>query len=138
MTVIPSLPRAARFSPDHLWVVVEGDEAVIGVAPWLASEVGPLAGLSLPAVGADLAPGTPFGAMRGSGGAVDLVSPLAGEVLEVNGEVLEDPSLAEEDPFGEGWLARVVLGLPGQEDALMSPEQYRDYLSGLAGPEDEE
>jgi glycine cleavage system H protein len=129
--VPPALPRDLRFTPDHLWVRVEGDMATVGLAPFSLEETGAIASFTLPLPGAVLVAEAPFARAIGSRGGVDLPSPLGGEVVEINDDLLADPSLAEEDPFVEGWLVRLALDDPSQAEGLFSAERYRDYLSGL-------
>jgi glycine cleavage system H protein len=135
--VRPALPRDLRYTPDHLWVRVEGDHATVGLAPFVIGETGPVASFTLPLAGIALAAEAPFARVVGSRGGVDLPSPLGGEVVEVNDDLLADPSLAEEDPFAEGWLVRLALDDPSQAEGLLSAERYRDYLSGLQGGDEE-
>jgi glycine cleavage system H protein len=129
--MLPSLPRSLRYTCDHLWVKVEGTRAVVGITPVLAKDTGNLYCFTLPGRGEALEADRPLGRVRGSAAEFDLPSPVTGEVEAVNDELSADPALAEEDPFGEGWLVRLSLDRPEDADALMSAEEYREYIAGL-------
>ncbi len=129
--MLPSLPRGLRYTSDHMWVRVEGARAVVGITPVLAEEAGSLRGFALPGRGEALEADRPLGRILGSSAELDLSSPLTGDAEAVNEDLASDPGLAQEDPFGEGWLLRLFLDRPEEVEGLMSAEEYREYIAGL-------
>lgn len=126
-------PSEYRYSEDHEWLSVDGEECVIGITDYAQGELGEVVYVDLPEVGDTYDAGDAVGAIDSSKTSADVYTPVAGEVIEVN-EALEDaPEKVNEDPHGDGWLFKLRIspsddGLAG----LMSAEQYEE----LAGNQD--
>ena len=118
-------PDDLKYHPEHDWARVEGDEAVIGVTWHAQDALGELVHYEPPEMGARIAKDGTYGEVESVKAVSDLVSPLSGEVLEVNQEVVDAPELVNEDPYGRGWLVRIRLSDPGEVDALLDVAAYR-------------
>lgn len=112
-------PPELSYSPEHLWVRDEDDgEVVVGITDYAQDQLGKVVYVDLPEVGDEISAGDEMGAIESAKSVSDLIAPVSGEVLEVNDLLADNPSIMNEDPYGDGWLARVKLenGMP--EDIL--------------------
>ncbi len=114
------VPEDLHYTPDHEWLRIEGDEAVVGITEYAATELGDVVFVELPAVGMALQPAESFGVIESVKTASDLYSPAAGEVLAVNSQLADKPELVNQDPYGEGWMIRLRLADP---DAASAPSE---------------
>jgi glycine cleavage system H protein len=119
-----------RFSDDHLWVRAEADRAQIGISDQGQDSIGEVIAVELPDVGDSIEKGEPFGELESVRTVHELVAPISGTVRAVNGELEDHPSLANEDPYHEGWLVEVELADEGELEALMATEEYEEYVAG--------
>ena len=123
-----SYPEDLLYHPEHDWARVEGDEAVMGIT-WHAQDLlGELVHYEPPDVGATIAKDASYGEVESVKAVSDLISPLSGEVLEVNAKVVDAPETVNEDPYGTGWLIRIRLGNPAERDQLLSVAEYQKLL----------
>ena len=123
-----SYPEDLLYHPEHDWARVEGDEAVMGIT-WHAQDLlGELVHYEPPDVGATIAKDASYGEVESVKAVSDLISPLSGEVLEVNSKVVDAPETVNEDPYGTGWLIRIRLGNPTERDQLLSVAEYQKLL----------
>lgn len=129
MSAAETYPDDLRYHPEHDWARIEGDEAVLGITWFAADALGELVHYEPPAVGSAIAKDGPYGEIESTKAFSDVIAPLSGEVLEVNGAVVDAPELVNEDPYGEGWLVRIRLSDPGEVDALLDVAGYRDHLA---------
>jgi glycine cleavage system H protein len=119
-----------RFSETHLWVRAEGDGAQIGISDQGQIDLGEIIAVELPDIGDPIEKGEPFGELESVRTVQELVAPVNGTVRAVNGELEDHPSLANEDPYHEGWLIEIEVTDEGELDELMATEEYEDYLAG--------
>ena len=126
------VPDELRYTPDHEWLRVEGDEAVIGITAYAAEQLGDVVFVELPAAGASFETAQAFGVIESVKTASDLFAPAAGEIIAINDALAERPELVNDDPFGEGWMVRLRLSDPAaaNEDSehLMGAEAYRELV----------
>ncbi len=132
-----SIPADLRFTPEHEWVSVEGTVASVGITEYATQQLGDVVYVSLPSVGAEVAAGEPCGEVESVKSVSDLYSPVSGEVTEVNGELEDDPSLVNAEPYAAGWLFRVQVAQDGDGAAalpsdLLSAAEYEE-LTKSAG-----
>ena len=118
-----------RYSPSHLWVRVEGNEAVIGLSDYLPDHMGEITSLELPDQGDILRATRPMGTIESEDASSRITAPISGEVVEVNGEALENPDAVNTDPYAAGWLLRVRMEDPGELDDLISEEEYAELTT---------
>ena len=119
-----------RFSDDHLWVRAEADRAQIGISDQGQDAIGEIIGVELPDVGDSIEKGETFGELESVRTVQELISPVNGTVRAVNGDLDDHPSLANEDPYHEGWLIEIELDDEGELESLMAVEEYEDYVAG--------
>jgi glycine cleavage system H protein len=120
-----NIPTDLKYTVEHEWIRIEGDEAVIGVTDFAQEELGDVVFLEIETEGESLAKGEIFGTIEAVKTVSDLYMPLDGEVMEFN-PVLEDkPELINSNPFDEGWMIRIKLSDASQLDALLSAEASR-------------
>jgi glycine cleavage system H protein len=118
-----------RFSGAHVWVRVEGSEAILGLSDYLQDQMGEITTLELPDLGDFIQATRRMGRVESEDASSPLEAPLTGEVLEVNGEVLENTDLINSDPFAAGWLLRVRIDDPRELDDLISEEEYAELTT---------
>ena len=126
------VPEDLRYTQDHEWLRVEGDEAVVGITEYAASELGDVVFVELPSAGTALQAAQSFGVIESVKTASDLYSPTAGEVIAVNDQLADKPELVNDDPYGEGWMIRVRLDDPSSTSEsggrLMDAAAYRSLV----------
>lgn len=124
-----AVPEDRFYSEEHLWVKKErGNRASIGLSDFARRLYGEILDLELPEEGEELIKGEAFGSVESARGVEELVAPVSGEVVEVNEEILEDPEIVNEDPYGDGWLIKVKLSDPEELEELMPADEYEDFL----------
>tara|TARA_B110000467_G_C17912219_1_gene260451 strand:+ start:53 stop:430 length:378 start_codon:yes stop_codon:yes gene_type:complete len=123
-----NIPAELKYTKDHEWIRVEGDEVVIGITEFAQGELGDIVFVEVETEGEDLAKEEVFGTVEAVKTVSDLFMPLTAEVLEFN-ELLEDaPEKVNEDPYGEGWMIRAKLADTTELDDLLSAEQYQELI----------
>ena len=129
MAAAESYPEDLRYHPEHDWVRIDGDEATFGVT-WFAQEaLGELVHFEAPEEGSTVTKDQSYAEVESVKAVSDVIAPLSGDVLEVNSAVANAPETVNEDPYGDGWLVRVRLSDPGQVDALMDVEAYKQHVA---------
>jgi glycine cleavage system H protein len=119
-----SLRGPLLFSPGHVWVRVEGREAVLGLSDYLQDQMGELTLLELPDLGDVLRAKRRMGHVESEESSSPIEAPISGEVIEVNGEVLENPDIVNGEPYASGWLLRVRIEDVGELEDLINEEEY--------------
>lgn len=124
-----SYPKDLKYSPDHEWLRVEGQEAVIGITGFAVEQLGDVVYVELPQVGAMITAGEPFGTVESVKSVSDLLAPMDGEVIAVNQQLGPAPEKVNESPYHEGWMIRIRL-IPNRDttDHLMNAEAYLNSL----------
>jgi glycine cleavage system H protein len=115
-----------RYTDDHEWLRIDGDVGVVGVTAYAADQLGDIVFVELPAVGTTLAARQAFGVVESVKAVSDLLAPVTGEVLEINGELADRPELVNSDPYGGGWMVKLRLAAGEGGGGLMDPEAYRE------------
>ncbi|HEY3193913.1 MAG TPA: glycine cleavage system protein GcvH [Candidatus Dormibacteraeota bacterium] len=118
-----------RFSGAHVWVRVEGTDAVLGLSDYLQDQMGEITTLELPDLGDVIRARRRMGHVESEEASSPIEAPITGEVLDVNGEVIENPDLVNGEPYGAGWLLRVRIDDAGELDDLISEEEYADLTT---------
>ena len=124
-----SYPDDLLYHPEHDWARIDGDEAVLGITWFAVDALGELVHYEPPDVGARIAKDSSYGEVESVKAVSDLISPLSGEVLEVNQAVVDAPETVNEDPYGQGWLIRIRLSDPGEVSSLLDLGGYREVLA---------
>ena len=121
-------PDDLRYSKDHEWIRVEGDRGRVGITQYAQEQLGDVVFLELPAVGRTLKAGEVFGTVESVKAVSELFSPVAGEVLEANAELVKKPELVNSDPHGAAWMIVVRLSDPNAVGALMDAKGYQAFV----------
>lgn len=120
-----NFPENLKYSKDHEWIRVEGDEAYIGISDFAQSELGEIVFVDIDSEGESLDAGEVFGSIEAVKTVSDLIMPISAEVLEVNEELEDAPELVNEDPYGKGWIIKVAVKDASELDALLSSADYK-------------
>jgi glycine cleavage system H protein len=128
MAASESYPDDLLYNAEHDWARVDGDEAVLGVTWHAQDALGELVHFEPPTVGATVSKDSSYGEVESVKAVSDLISPLSGEVLEVNEKVVDAPETVNEDPYGEGWLIRIRMTSGNEREQLLSVGEYRKLL----------
>ena len=125
-----SIPGDLLYSKTHEWVRIEGEEAVIGITHFAQEQLGDLTYVDLPGVGDTLALEQEMGSVESVKAASELYAPVAGEVVAVNDELSAAPELANQAPYGKGWMIRVKLS--GTPEDLLDAAAYAAFAESEA------
>ena len=123
------VPDDLRFTKEHEWVRVAGDEATVGITQYAADQLGDIVFVELPAVGKALEQFAAFGVVESVKAVSDLFAPVAGEVVGVNEALADKPELVNSEPFGDGWMVRVRLADASQVDDLLDAAGYERLVA---------
>jgi glycine cleavage system H protein len=118
------VPKELRYTKDHEWVRVDGEEATIGITEYAASQLGDIVFVELPDAGRSLAQFATFGVVESVKAVSDLFAPVSGEVVATNDALAGSPETVNSDPYGEGWMIRLRLAEPGEVDELLDAAAY--------------
>ena len=118
------VPGDLRYTKDHEWVRVEGDEAVVGITQYAADQLGDIVFVELPDLGRSLTQHSTFGVVESVKAVSDLFAPVGGDVAAANGDLALTPEVVNTDPYGSGWMIRVTLADPAQVDGLLDAAAY--------------
>ncbi len=118
------VPKELRYTKDHEWVRVDGEEATVGITEYAASQLGDIVFVELPDAGRSLAQFATFGVVESVKAVSDLFAPVSGEVVATNDALAGAPETVNSDPYGEGWMIRLRLAEPGEVDELLDAAAY--------------
>ena len=124
-----SYPAELRYHPEHDWARVEGDEATFGITWFAQDQLGEVVFFDPPETGATVGANQPYAEVESVKAVSDVVAPLSGEIVAVNEALSDSPEKVNEDPYGDGWLVRVKLSDPGELDALLDADAYKERLA---------
>jgi len=121
-------PRDYLYSREHEWVRVEDDLCVLGITEFAQQELGEVVFVELPEIGQVFDTNDELGTIESVKAVAEVFTPVAGEVVEVNDAVVDDPELLNEDPHHEGWLIKIRFSSADDLKSLMKPEEYEEYV----------
>jgi glycine cleavage system H protein len=124
-----SYPDDLLYHREHDWARIEDGEAVLGITWYAQDSLGELVHYEPPEAGATIARDASYGEVESVKAVSDVISPLSGEVIEVNQKVVDAPETVNLDPYGEGWLVRIRLADPAEAEALLDAEAYRQHVA---------
>lgn len=122
-----SVPNDLSYTRSHEWARVEGDLVVVGITHYAQDQLGEVVYVELPEVGLGANAGEELGTLESVKAVAEFLSPVAGEVVEVNERLAEEPNLVNEDPYGDGWLVKISGAL--EDDELLDAEAYKELLA---------
>lgn len=121
-------PEELKYSKEHVWVRIEGSSAVIGITDFAQEELGAISGVELPEEGDEVEQDDSVGSVEARKTVADIYAPFSGVVLSVNQEVLDTPTLLNDDPYDAGWLVEVTLNDSDELKGLMTADDYAEYV----------
>lgn len=123
-----NFPSDLKYTKDHEWVRINGDEAVVGITDFAQGELGDIVYVDISTVGEAVAKEAVFGTIEAVKTVSDLFMPLTGEVLEANGEIDSVPESVNKDPYGQGWIIKIKITNPSEIDELLSADAYKSLI----------
>ncbi len=121
-------PQDLRYTKDHEWVRLVGERGTVGITEYAQKQLGDVVFLELPALGRALATGENFGTVESVKAVSELLSPVSGEVAEVNDALVKAPESVNTDPYGAGWMMVVKLADPALLGSLMDAAAYKAFV----------
>jgi glycine cleavage system H protein len=121
-----------KFTADHEWLRIEGDIAVVGITDHAQEQLGDLVFVELPASGRKFAKGAPVAVVESVKAASDVYAPITGQVVETNQSIVDEPTLVNSDPLGNGWFFKLQIANPCEIDTLMDEKTYKAQLQPKA------
>jgi len=125
-----NVPDNLKFTKDHEWLKIEGDEAFIGVTDYAQSQLGDIVFVDVDTEGETLEKEETLGTIEAVKTVSDVYMPIAGEVLEFNEKLEEEAELINSDPYGDGWIVKIKITNPEELEELLTPEVYKEIIKG--------
>jgi glycine cleavage system H protein len=123
--------NSLKYTAEHEWIALDGDTATVGITDYAADKLGDVVFVELPGAGSGVTAGQVVGEIESTKSVGELYAPLTGEVVAVNDAVVDDPSLVNSDPFGEGWLIKITVDAAAV-DGLLDRDAYVALTGGEA------
>jgi glycine cleavage system H protein len=123
-----NIPAELKYTKDHEWVRIEGDEAVVGITDFAQSELGDIVFVEIETEGETIDKEEVFGTVEAVKTVSDLFMPLSGEILTFNPDLEDAPETVNSDPYGAGWMIRIKLSDTSELDGLLSADDYKDLI----------
>ncbi len=123
-----NIPENLKYTKDHEWIRVEGEEAYVGITDYAQGELGDIVFLEIETEGEELAKEEVFGTIEAVKTVSDMFMPVGGEVVEVNPALEETPEVVNKDPYGDGWLIKIKIADTSELDELLDPAAYKNLL----------
>ncbi|MDR6941837.1 glycine cleavage system protein GcvH [Mucilaginibacter pocheonensis] len=123
-----NFPAELKYTKDHEWIRVEGNEAYVGITEFAQGELGDIVYIDIASLGKEVAKDEVFGTVEAVKTVSDLFMPVAGTVTEVNAALNSQPELVNTDPYGEGWMVKISLADAGSVDSLLSADDYKTVI----------
>lgn len=123
-----NFPAELKYTKDHEWIRVEGDEATIGITEFAQRELGDIVFVEIPTTGEEIAANEVFGNIEAVKTVSDLFMPVTSTVLSVNEKLEDAPELVNADPYGDGWIVKVKISDTAQLESLLSAEAYQELV----------
>src|SRR6187397_2039490 len=124
-----NFPENLRYTKDHEWIKIDGDEATVGITDFAQRELGDIVYVEIESVGKDLKAGEIFGTVEAVKTVSDLYLPLSGSVSKVNPNLNSNPEAVNSDPYGEGWMIKMRVSNPSELAELLSSEAYQQLVA---------
>lgn len=123
-----NFPAELKYTKDHEWIKVEGNEAIIGITDFAQRELGDIVYVDIDTVGQEVAENEVFGTVEAVKTVSDLFMPVAGTVLQINSKLDSAPELVNQDPYGDGWMVKITVNSVVEVGNLLSAEQYKELI----------
>ncbi len=123
-----NIPEDLKYTKDHEWVKIEGDNATVGITDFAQGELGDIVFVEVDTEGESLDKEETFGSIEAVKTVSDLFMPISGEVTEFNEELESTPDIINKDPYGEGWIVKIKVADPSEADDLLSAAEYKELI----------
>jgi len=123
-----NIPGNLKYTKDHEWIRIEGDEAYVGITDYAQGELGDIVFLEIETEGEKLAKEEVFGTIEAVKTVSDMFMPVGGEVIKINPKLEESPEIVNKDPYGDGWLIKIKVTDASELDELLDPAAYKNLL----------
>jgi len=127
-------PDDLHYTETHQWARVAGDVATVGITDYAQDQMGDLVYVELPEVGDEVNAGAPLGQVESVKAVSDVISPVSGEITEVNQALVDTPETVNREPYGDGWLAKIRMSDKSELDALLDSAAYQEHLAKEQSP----
>lgn len=127
-------PNDRQYTKEHEWIIVEDPasaRALVGITEYAQDQLGDVVYFDLPKAGNSVKYMEKMGEVESVKAVSELYSPVSGQIIEVNTDLVDHPELVNDDPYDKGWIMRVTMTDPAELESLMSAEEYESYISGL-------
>ena len=125
-----NIPANLKYTDDHEWVKIEGDIAIIGITDFAQGELGDIVYLDIDTLDETLEKDGVFGSVEAVKTVSDLFMPLSGEVVELNDELEDNPEIVNEDPYGKGWMIKILISDKSETTKLLDAQNYQKIIDG--------
>ena len=124
-----NIPQELKYTKDHEWIKIDGNEAIIGITDFAQGELGDIVYVEIETEGEDLDQGDVFGTVEAVKTVSDLFMPIAGKVVEINEDLESEPEVVNADPYGKGWMIKIELADGAAMDEVLSADEYEALVS---------
>jgi len=124
-----NIPEELKYTKDHEWIKVEGDEALIGITDFAQGELGDIVYVEIETEGEELGQGDVFGTVEAVKTVSDLFMPVSGKVISINEELESSPEIVNSDPYEKGWMIKIEISDKAGLEHTLSAEEYKDLIS---------
>jgi glycine cleavage system H protein len=122
-------PEDLYYTKDHEWLRVEGGEGTVGITGFASEALGDVVYVELPEVGEKFQQGKPFGSVESVKSVNELFTPVSGEIVAVNTNLVDAPELVNNSPYEDGWMIRLKINAKTEVDALLTATEYEDFVA---------
>jgi len=123
-----NIPANLKYTKDHEWVLINGDEATIGITEFAQSELGDIVFVEIETIGETMEKEAVFGSIEAVKTVSDLFMPLSGEIISLNEDLENNPELVNTDPYGKGWMVKVKISNAAEVEELLSSDAYKQLI----------
>ena len=125
-----NIPENLLYTTDHEWILVNGNEGLVGVTDFAQHELGDIVFIEVDTVGETIAMGETFGTIEAVKTVSDMLMPVDGEIIEFNDALAANPELVNKDPYSEGWIVKIKISDASQTGELLNPADYKKLIEG--------
>ena len=123
-----NIPAELKYTKDHEWISIDGDNAIIGITDYAQGELGDIVYVEIEALGEELEKEEIFGSVEAVKTVSDLFLPVSGEITELNEGLEDNPELINDDPYGEGWIIKMKISNQSELSDLLSADDYKEQI----------
>jgi glycine cleavage system H protein len=124
-----NIPENLKYTQDHEWIRIEGNQAYIGITDFAQSELGDIVFIEIETIDETLEKEEVFGTVEAVKTVSDLFMPVSGKVLEINPKLEDNPELVNKEPYGDGWMIKISVDKPEEIDSLLSAAEYKEMVN---------